>query len=157
MDIFNNNEAHILDLPKISSHEKFAAITRLTALQLMAQPYLSVGSFFKSLSNNDLTLLLAMVDDVQYNLSVNEYSFPNLLALTEMLTRGEGTEKYEIEGIKNNVNILCLMINLVSLERKGLIDLEYDNLSFGDDMNTATLAKIREGVDADKFLNPDKP
>ena len=115
---------------KVANSCEYSPIIRMTALQLQKNPYMTVGDFFQQLGNNDIYELSKMVDKVHSN----EIAAQQLLLLSEMLSRAEGTESGTVDGCAKNLSTLCTFIICVSLARKGMVRVFYENLSFGEDM-----------------------
>jgi hypothetical protein len=111
----------------------------MTAMRLKQNPYMSLGDFFKGLSVNDLTVLIAMTE----LMNDNEDILGDIIVLTEMLTRAEGVDNPTDAECSANVNYFVVVINAISLERKGIIDVQYQNLSFGSEMGDLTMASLR--------------
>ena len=96
----------------------------------MRNPYTSLGRFFKKLSNENLEILMEIIDegDSEFNERMED-----IVLMTEMLSRAEGVPSQCIEDITENVNYFGACITCVSLARKGLVRVYYDNMSFGAD------------------------
>lgn len=114
----------------VSPESNFSGITKMTAANIIKNPYMNLGTFFKGLTNNDVTVLNLMVEMMDTDIQ----SAQEIILLTEMLSRAEGTEGASVEDCTQNVNSFVTFITIVSLERKGLVRVFYENLSFGEDM-----------------------
>jgi hypothetical protein len=57
----------------------------------------------------------------------------DIVLMTEMLSRAEGVPSQSVDEITENVNYFGACITCVSLARKGLVRVYYDNMSFGAD------------------------
>lgn len=134
MAIESMNYKKMAELPQAS------AIVKATAAKLIRNPYLTLSDFFKGLSNNDLAVLSLMAEMIQ----TDEQSQFDLICLSEMLSRAEGAEACDIAGQTKNVNYFCTLISLISLERKGLVEVNWENLSFGDDMGDKEIARLKQ-------------
>ncbi len=137
-----------INLKKIASDSQFCSITRMTAAQLLKTPYLTLKDFFEGLSNNDITVLLFMADEVERN---NDY-LKDLLVLAEMLARAEGADPMNLQDSTNNLNYLCGFIVAESLYRKGLVQIFRENMSFGDDAADKIVVKPVDGMDYSRFM-----
>lgn len=125
------NEIMGINLKKVAAPDTpFSAIVKMTAVKLMKNPYMTLGDFFKGLTNNDLTALNFMVDMVATDGQCQE----DLVLLTEMLSRAEGTETADPREGALNVSYFCNLVTITSLYRKGLVDVVFENMSFGQDM-----------------------
>lgn len=108
------------------------AVTRLTAADLMKCPYMTLGDFFKGLSDSDVQSLQDIVE-----VAVDEPEderLGNLIILTEMLTSAEGVPRADFDDMHKRLNSFCMYVTVVSLARKGLVKVYYENMSFGEDM-----------------------
>ena len=118
------------DMDKIIGSEKLLPVTRSVAKMLMRNPYTSLGKFFKKLSDENLEVLMEIIDegDSEFNERMED-----IVLMTEMLSRAEGVPSESIEEITENVNYFGACVTCVSLARKGLVRVYYENMSFGTD------------------------
>lgn len=133
----NNFEEFTVNYDKVIAARNYNPIVRMTALQLRQNPYMTIGDFFKQLGDADIDVLASMVDQF----SDNQLAAQQLVLLSEMLSRAEGTEASDQEGCAKNLNAFCMFITCVSLERKGLVRVFYENLSFGEDMESRPIVQ----------------
>ena len=131
---------YYINFGKVVEHTAFTAVTRLLAASLQHNPYMSVGDFFANLSNADLGVLGDLVDraygdadeeretgrQVKDNAAMEE-----LLLISQMLSRAEGTETANMDEIAKQVEYFVNLIPLTTLERKGLIHVYYENMTLG--------------------------
>ena len=117
-------------MEKIIESDKLLPVTKSVAKMLMRNPYTSLGKFFKKLSDENLQVLMEIIDegDSEFNEGMED-----VVLMTEMLSRAEGVPSQCIEDITENVNYFGACITCVSLARKGLVRVYYDNMSFGAD------------------------
>jgi len=108
-------------------------VTRLLAADLQTNPYLTIGDFFKNLSDSDLQALIEVVDEGETNAHFSE-----LLLVSQMLATAEGLgAKFEnLDIVTQRVNAFCMYVAIESLHRKGLVKVHHQNMSFGDDMKS---------------------
>jgi phosphoribosyl-ATP pyrophosphohydrolase len=118
------------DMEKIIESDKLLPVTKSVAKMLMRNPYTSLGRFFKKLSNENLEVLMEIIDegDSEFNERMED-----IVLMTEMLSRAEGVPSQSVDEITENVNYFGACITCVSLARKGLVRVYYDNMSFGTD------------------------
>ena len=118
------------DMEKIIESDKLLSVTKSVAKMLMRNPYTSLGRFFKKLSNENLEILMEIIDegDSEFNERMED-----IVLMTEMLSRAEGVPSQSVDEITENVNYFGACITCVSLARKGLVRVYYDNMSFGTD------------------------
>ena len=126
------------DMEKIIGSDKLLPVTRSVAKMLMRNPYTSLGKFFKKLSNENLEVLMEIIDegDSEFNERMED-----IVLMTEMLSRAEGVPSESIEEITENVNYFGACVTCVSLARKGLVRVYYENMSFGTDQGEKVLVE----------------
>lgn len=133
---------HTINYAGILNDPKMSAITKLTATKIMKNPYMTLRDFFQGLSNSDITVLELLAglateqDDIEAQC--------DLFMMTEMLSRAEGVESDDIEVLTGNLNYFLVLITIVSLNRKGVVDIKWENMSFGEDMRDKELAILRQ-------------
>ena len=118
------------DMEKIIGSDKLLPVTRSVAKMLMRNPYTSLGKFFKTISDDNLLALSEIIEegDSEFNERMED-----IVLMTEMLSRAEGVPSESIEEITENVNYFGACVTCVSLARKGLVRVYYENMSFGID------------------------
>ena len=118
------------NMEKIIDAEGLLPVTKSVAKMLMRNPYTSLGKFFTKLSDENLEVLMEIVEegDSEFNVGIED-----IVLMTEMLSRAEGVPSGSIEEITENVNYFGVCVTCVSLARKGLVRVYYDNMSFGKD------------------------
>jgi len=126
------------DMEKIIGSDKLLPVTRSVAKMLMRNPYTSLGKFFKKLSDENLEVLMEIIDegDSEFNERMED-----IVLMTEMLSRAEGVPTESVEEITENVNYFGACVTCVSLARKGLVRVYYDNMSFGTDSGEKVLVE----------------
>ncbi len=125
--------SYSVDHAKVIQSQDCLAVTKLLAVDLMARPYMQIGDFFKKLSDTDLTTLMDVVESNDGETTNDQFS--DLLLIAEMLAGAEGLGGGEsVDMITDRTNQLISFLIIVSLERKGLVKVHYENMSFGDDM-----------------------
>lgn len=129
MDDFNDYEDYTIDLKKITEQHDFLAVTKLLAQSLMIEPYMMPGKWFKQLSDHDLQLLNGVIEEDQ-----DGPHFQELLLICEMLSQAEGVDERNIAAATERMNMLIILLTCESLARKGLVKVNYNNMSFGADM-----------------------
>ena len=132
---FENSHPH---MEKIIASDKLLPVTKAVAKMLMRNPYTSLGRFFKKLSDENLKALSEIIEegDSEFNEGMED-----IVLMTEMLSRAEGVPSESIDDITENVNYFGACITCVSLARKGLVRVYYDNMSFGRDHGDKVLVE----------------
>ena len=117
-------------MEKIIDSDKLLPVTKSVAKMLMRNPYTSLGKFFTKLSDENLEILMEIIEegDSEFNDGLED-----VVLMTEMLSRAEGVPSESVEEITENVNYFGMCVTCVSLARKGLVRVYYDNMSFGKD------------------------
>jgi hypothetical protein len=133
------DEVKGINLEKIIADPTFSAIVKMTAINMQKNPYTTLKDFFKGLTVNDLTVLNLMVELAD----TEEEALSDLIVLTEMLSRAEGAEGTTAESARENVNFFLTMVNVASLESKGLVDVIWENVSFGPEMGDKDIVMMR--------------
>jgi hypothetical protein len=97
-----------------------------------------LGKFFKTISDDNLLALAEIIEegDSEFNDGIED-----VVLMTEMLSRAEGVPSQCIEDITENVNYFGACVTCVSLARKGLVRVYYDNMSFGRDQGDKVLVE----------------
>jgi hypothetical protein len=126
------------NMEKIIDAEGLLPVTKSVAKMLMRNPYTSLGKFFKKLSDENLQVLMEIIDegDSEFNDGMED-----VVLMTEMLSRAEGVPSQSIEEITENVNYFGACITCVSLARKGLVRVYYENMSFGTEHGEKVLVE----------------
>ena len=132
---FENSHPH---MEKIIASDKLLPVTKAVAKMLMRNPYTSLGRFFKKLSDENLQALSEIIEegDSEFNDGMED-----IVLMTEMLSRAEGVPSESIDDITENVNYFGACVTCVSLARKGLVRVYYDNMSFGRDHGDKVLVE----------------
>lgn len=132
-DESSNLEEWTLQLDKIVKSKDHLAVTRLLAASLQQNPYMTVGTFFKTLSDWDLEKLLEMTEAIS-----DEgpwVGVEDILLLTMMLSNAEGSPSVNMDELHDKLTVFCVFVAGTSLARKGLVKAHFDNMSFNEDSN----------------------
>lgn len=152
----NDEDGFKVNLDATINATGLMAVTRMTALSLQTQGYLTVGEFMKSLSDADLTALLDVIDEQKEADDRDELidDFQNIVMLTLILTEAESVEIDTMESLQENTYILSVLLTMEGLKRKGFVELFYDKISFGDDFRKEIICRKTEKMD--KWLESDE-
>lgn len=135
---FENAKGYYVNCSEVAESKELLAVTRMLANTLMKDNYMSVGEFFKGLSDADLQTLLhgsEMTDE-------NPNMLDDILLLAMMLAGAEGAK--EIDDENDAMTIVAQFTSFVALEslyRKKLIKLYHENMSFGSDLGNKIVAE----------------
>lgn len=128
--------SYFVNYQKISGYADCHPIVKSLAVKMMKNPYMLVKDFFSSLSDDEVQALMQLAED-----RMNSWSLSNLILISEMLARGEGIVPEDDAESGKNVNSLIVWITCVSLERKGLVRVFYENMSFGQEFDHKKLVE----------------
>ena len=118
-----------MNLDKISKEKSFLSVTRLLAIDLMENPYLSIGSFIQKLSDQDIEDFMQLIEHD------NDLAMENMFLITELLATAEGLPSEDLSVLTERCNIMAGYITIESLARKNLVKVHYENMSFGEEFN----------------------
>lgn len=133
---FDEESVFTVNYHKIANNKDMPAMTKLLAYRIITDGYITPGDFFKSISEDDLDILLEIADEP------NDH--PNAecaLLMAEMLATSEGLDQGNIDEMMNRTNQFLIMAVMESLYRKGMIKLYHENMSFGEDMGDKIVAE----------------
>jgi len=120
----------------IVKEKSLLSVTRLLAADLLKTSYMSIGDFFKNVSDADIQQLVSIIDKGEQH-----ENFGDLMLISMMLAAAEGCEGSNIDEYTDNVNIFSNFVIFESLYRKGLIKVHRENMSFGQDYRHAIIAE----------------
>lgn len=115
-----------INYSNVAKQKNLCNVTRVLAMDLIENPYLIVGDFFKSLSDGSLEELVSLVN------RDDDDAISETLLLSEMLSKAEGLTN-SLEDMSKNIEMFRVLVAGTSLHRKGLIRAYFENMSFGAD------------------------
>jgi len=145
---FSNDEilkCYQIQLSEVVACKRFTASTRLLAANLMENPYHTVGNFFKKLSDEQLSHLSYLSEISDSEDQSESAQVDELVILTLMLLQAEGTLISTEDEFMDAVGMFKMMIAGTSLNRKGLIRVNYENMSFNTDAQDKIVFEPDEG------------
>ena len=128
-------------LDKVVKDKGLMNVTRLLAAEMMSNPYLTVSDFFSGLNDEDIDILTEVSENDE------DERYGDLILLTEMLTTAEGIsideddEEAYVENVTHRLRAFISFLALESLERKGLVRIYRENMSFGEDYMDKRIAE----------------
>ncbi len=131
-----DDQSYHVNYKNIVNEKSLLAMTRLLAIDLTKNPYMTIGDFLKNVSDGDLEELIKIVDDNE-----EHPHFEDLMLISMMLASAEGTEGNTLESVTSNLNMFTTFIVCESLNRKKLVKVFHENMSFGEDMKNKIIAK----------------
>lgn len=136
----------------INSHSAWS-LNKLLATKLSIHPHFTVGEFFKSMSNEDIDFLSKQIAETTYE----DDAAAELFLMMMLLCIAEGVDNDE-ESMDSRFDALIMFVTCESLARKGLAEVMHENMSFGDDMKHANLARATDaGMDFMAGVLGDEP
>ena len=115
-------------------------MVRLLAADLMNNPYMTIGAYLQRARDEDLQLILEASEDEE------DERLSDILLMAEMLAKAEGVETDSFEEVYKHLNCFITLAAVASLERKGLIEADYDVMSFGEEFAHHAIAKRKPNV-----------
>ena len=115
-------------------------MVRLLAADLMANPYMTLGAYFQTAKDTDLELIMEASEDEE------DERLSDVLLMAEMLAKAEGVETEDIDDVHNHLNAFITLAAVTSLDRKNLVDANYDVMSFGEEFAQYIIAKRKPNV-----------
>lgn len=127
-----------INYEKIVQTKSLLPMVRLLAADLMKNPYMTLGLYFQTAKDTDLELILESSEDE------DDERLSDILLMAEMLAKAEGVITEDIDDVYVHLNTFITLAAVTSLDRKDLIDAEYDNMSFGEEYSKHIVAKRKE-------------
>jgi len=154
MKLSNKFTEYGIDFDKVIGDENFSMLTKMTLVMIQNTEYLTLGTYFQKLTNSDLETLLELCEEAQ-NADQAGYIYcqavSDLIVMSQALAQAEGSASQSEAEAHVNVNYLIMIANCVSLERKGLVEIKYDKISFGVDVNHEGVVRLKPGVGPDNY------
>jgi hypothetical protein len=143
LDFLENDDGMQLNYGNIAMAEWLCPTIRLTALDLQKQPYITLGDWFQKQSDNSIRELQHLAEHAYEDPdSPDNEDIEQMMILTMMLAAAEGTDDLsDTDNLRRQLSKLIMTITLVSLARKGLVRVFYENLTLGADMDDAKIAE----------------
>lgn len=150
LDLSQQPNSFFLNLEAIKKSSKYPSFVRLLASRLIDNPTMSTAHFFTEfLSEEDFQILNTMtalvVDKLRDpHFSPDDYipEYETILLLTWMLATAESSietvtrdDEATHEAINAASMALLSLVTCVSLHKKGLVKIYWENMTLGTDMN----------------------
>jgi hypothetical protein len=142
---FQGTDEFSINYKEVAEATDLIAPIRLLAIDLQKNPYLSLGDWFMSLSSgafNEINELVELNHEIEDEEDQTKMEVIEQLGLlTMMLARAEGIEGNTMEEFSEQINVFCNTVTCVSLARKGVVKVYYENLSLGKDMSEKVIVE----------------
>lgn len=136
---FDSSSEMSINYAEVTKSKDLLAVTRLLAADLLARPYMPLGDYMKSISDNDLQQLLEISEDDE------NPRYEDLILMSEMLAAAEGLPgTFDLEEVQERISKFVSFIVIESLARKGLVEVFRENFSFGEDMGNKIVVKRKD-------------
>lgn len=125
-----------LNYANIVKEKSLLSVTRLLAGDIAKNPYMTVGDFFKNITDGDLDILGKIIDKGDQH-----KNFEDIMLISMMLSAAEGCEPSQIDEYVDHFNQFAMFVACEALFRKGIVKLHRENMSFGEDLKNAIIVE----------------
>lgn len=125
----SDTEKFNINFENVIASKNVMSVTKMLAIRMRDNPYLTPGDFIGNMADGDLFTLLHISED-----EADEH-FAELLLIAEMLAQAEGLPAGDEDTMVNRISMLIGFITCESLARKGMVRVHYENMSFGEEMS----------------------
>jgi hypothetical protein len=132
----NEEQSFNVKYENIVKEKSLLSITRLLAADISKNPYMTVGDFFKDITDGDLSSLSKIID-----IGEEHKNFEDIMLISMMLAAAEGCEASKLDEYVNHFNQFAMFVACESLFRKGIVKLYRENMSFGEDLKNAIIVE----------------
>lgn len=124
-----------INYDQVGKDRGFAPFVRLLALDLIDNPYITIGTFIQNISDDDLSNFLDLIEEDE------DTALGNVVILAEMLSQAEGLRSDNLDELTEKSNTLLTYLVMESLRRKGVVRIFYNNMSFGDEFTDKVIVE----------------
>lgn len=127
----------------VANSDNHCFIARHLARMIQDNSYLTVGQFFKQMTNNDIEYMNRMIDESDEAEDNEEIvqATSDLAIIALMLDQAEGGQIKNLDDVIYKVGALKSLIVLTSLARLGLAEVIYENFSLQREAGDLIIAK----------------
>jgi len=141
MNDYDENAEYHVQYESVASNSNFFPLTRLLAMQIMANPYITVGKFFEQLSDEDVYYLQQCVEDGADEIDGEPHDTTrNLVIMTLMLAQAEGGPAANLDEIMAKTQSFKILCIIEALGRQGLAVPVRENYSLHEDAQNLQIA-----------------
>lgn len=127
----NSLKFNRVNLEVVKNSKEPSKIVTSLANTLSENPYYTVAQFFKDISDSDLESLSKWLENINDD---SLQSTNDFVLLTLMLIYAEGLEAETLDDLYQYVNIFGILVPGVSLSRKGLVRIFWENMTLSLDI-----------------------
>jgi hypothetical protein len=132
---------YVINFKELLGNRDIPAVIKMAAMQLQKNSYQHPGEWIQSISDSDLALLEKLCSDCsRVGTAEAEKSSVSVGMLSLVLSTGEGMTINQEMLRSSFVNVITF-IAAESLKRRGLVEINYENMSFAPE--TADLPLVR--------------
>ena len=144
--------SHLIpNLDNIIAADTIHPVVRLQVALLARGGGSTLGHWLKGLSDGDLKTLNALAGEIieheEGDVETPEFKVAaqSVLTLSFVLAQMEGLETTDDgEQVAQRLNMVCMLVAMESLYRKGLINFHRENATLGTDADDKPLASLKE-------------
>ena len=141
MELKFEDDGYSLNYRNIAEANWILPTIRLLAVDMQKNPYVTLGDWFRGLGSSSV-LELQELAEACYEDPDNADALEQMMLLAMMLASAEGTcDMQDMEKNHRQLGMLMSLITIISLERKGMVRVFYENLTLGDDMGSAVIVE----------------
>ena len=125
----SDTENMSVNFDKVLSSPTIPALTKMTVMKLKENQYMTLADFIKGLSSTDLQGL----GDQFERMRDNDLILQDVILLAEIVASGEGDSVFnadDLDARMDNLNYFITVVTCESLKRKGLVTIDYSNVTF---------------------------
>jgi hypothetical protein len=128
---------YYVNCAEVSKQNDLLAVTRMLAKDLQINTFMTVGDFMKSLSDDDLRILMEGSDYAE-----NGEMLDDIMLIAMMLSTAEGAKDIDtLDDVHAMVNRFIGFLVVESLGRKKLVKVLHQNMSFDEDMGDKVIVE----------------
>jgi len=132
----NEDTGFHVNYANIITEKSLLSVTRLLAGDMSKNPYMTVGDFFKNITDGDLDTLGKIIDKGEQH-----KNFEDIMLISMMLAAAEGCGPSHIDQYVSHFNQFSMFVACEALFRKGIVKLYRENMSFGEDLKDAIIVE----------------
>lgn len=137
-DDFANMDEVNINFRTVADSDSVPLVIRHLAERILHSGYFKVGEWFKCLDDEELDYVRYVCNIEPEDEEYFEVS-SELVLLTMMLSKAEGVSAGTLEDLSGQTGMTKLFCSCTVLGRKGLVKVNYNNMSYGNECNELPL------------------